>query len=737
MLQQTYSAEAARGALPADAEIVVCVPVFEAYTELVQCLRALVLHTPAAYPILLLDDGSRDERIRSLEFDGAHPVVVLHNAENRGFVHTANEAFALVPRADVVIVNSDVIVGPEWLERLRDAAYSAPNVATATPLTNHGTIVTLPRRNEPSRRLPDGVFPEQAARRVAERSPRLRPHLPTAIGHCIYVRRSALGVVGGFDLAFSPGYSEEVDFSQRAMHRGFVHVCADDVFVYHKGGASFGRSERVTQLQEDHDKLITERYPYYFKWVEEVASDDASPLATSLLVTSAAMTGIKVIVDGFCLGPRRMGTQSVVIESVRALQRHPEIDQVTVFAPKTIPSDSLALLSESGAQVVLCRGPEDAFHDLPDAHIVFRPYQVNRLVELEWLLACAPRVVVAQLDCIAFNNPSYFESYDRWHNYRIVNRFTSEFAHGMAFLSVAGLEQARASGLLRPGSPHAVTHLGVDFAKADSTAPPAGFNEPTKEFLLCFGASYHHKNRLAALRIYDELRNAGWDGKLVLAGPTPPSGNSLSDEDEYLLANSRLMEDVIRVESVTEAEKEWLYEHSALVLYPTLAEGFGIIPFEASARNVPCLSTRAGSLDEVLPADLPTIDPSDPAGAARLVLEVLSDGKLAAQICEKLNERAQAFTWDGTTEKLIRLFWQVLAEQGTDRSSLPDFKHLRGMRSAGEVASRSFLAVYRPLAWCIRGVVHRPRLRAAVAPDGSIRSRMGNAVVRYLDRRVR
>ena len=43
-------------------------------------------------------------------------------AENRGFVHTMNEAFAVAARRDVVLVNSDVVVGPDWLMRLRDAA---------------------------------------------------------------------------------------------------------------------------------------------------------------------------------------------------------------------------------------------------------------------------------------------------------------------------------------------------------------------------------------------------------------------------------------------------------------------------------------------------------------------------------------------------------------------------------------------------------------------------------------
>jgi glycosyltransferase involved in cell wall biosynthesis len=64
--------------------------------------------------------------------------------------------------------------------------------------------------------------------------------------------------------------------------------------------------------------------------------------------------------------------------------------------------------------------------------------------------------------------------------------------------------------------------------------------------------------------------------------------------------------------AVSEAEKLWLYSNAGLVLYPTLSEGFGLVPFEAAERGVPCLSTRQGSLDEVLPRDLLTLRSLDP-----------------------------------------------------------------------------------------------------------------------------
>ena len=89
------------------------------------------------------------------------------------------------------------------------------------------------------------------------------PTLPAAIGHCMYVRRSALELVGDFDEAFSPGYEEEVDFSQRCIRHGLSHVLADDVFVLHHGSGLVQRARRPRRAPRRRTtSMITARYPY-------------------------------------------------------------------------------------------------------------------------------------------------------------------------------------------------------------------------------------------------------------------------------------------------------------------------------------------------------------------------------------------------------------------------------------------------------------------------------------------
>jgi glycosyltransferase involved in cell wall biosynthesis len=358
--------------------------------------------------------------------------------------------------------------------------------------------------------------------------------------------------------------------------------------------------------------------------------------------------------------------------------------------------------------------------------------------ELEWLLAVAPRFIVCQMDCIAYNNPAYFPDLGQWSTYRRVNELASRFADGLTFLSESVLLQARSSGLLPDNAAIATVYSGTDRVLSP-VAPraPIGISEALSGFFLCLGASYKHKNRLFALRIWAAAREQGWTGDLVLAGPTPPDGNSLMDEDGFLLDHPELRNNVWRTGALSEAEKNWLYGRASLVLYPSISEGFGLVPFEAAAHDVPCLSTRAGSLDEILPTDLPTIDVGDMDATVRLALEMAKDGPLRAAVCRSLSLRAAEFTWTATADRLVGFFWEVMGRPSREPTRAATLLEAPGLRVGREVAARNFGLVHQPLAWSVRQVAERPHLRQLVIPPGSRRLKIGTRVVGYLDRQAR
>jgi hypothetical protein len=201
-------------------------------------------------------------------------------------------------------------------------------------------------RNHPVRDLPRHLSVDEAARRVAAGSLRLRPQIPTGVGHCLLIRRTVLDLIGPFDETFAPGYGEEVDFCQRAVAHGFRHVAADDVFTFHQGGASFGRRAEVLARRARNEDLVRARYPWFEAWVRRAELDRASPLALATAAARRSLLGLTVGIDALCLGPDSSGTMVNTIETIRALARRPEIDRLVAFVPFETPGVVRGLQAE-------------------------------------------------------------------------------------------------------------------------------------------------------------------------------------------------------------------------------------------------------------------------------------------------------------------------------------------------------------------------------------------------------
>lgn len=219
---------------------VVVVPVFNALEALDACLAALDRTLPVATRVHLADDASTDPQVPELILHwrarSRLQVTLVRRERNLGFPANCNRAFRETGDSDLVLLNADTIPAGDWLARLSACAASDATIASATPWSNHGEIVSFPRfvGTNP---LPED--PEPLALAAATLRPRYPP-LPTAVGFCMWLRRAALRAVGDFDAAtFGRGYGEENDWCLRAEAHGWRHVLCDDAYVAHRGHASF------------------------------------------------------------------------------------------------------------------------------------------------------------------------------------------------------------------------------------------------------------------------------------------------------------------------------------------------------------------------------------------------------------------------------------------------------------------------------------------------------------------
>lgn len=241
----------------------VVVPVHDARADVERCLRSVLRHAAGDVRVVVVDDASRDAGLVAWLDDLAareNRVVLLRNPRNVGFVKSANRGMAAGPGRDVLLLNSDTEVPAGSLERLRAAAHHDARTGIVSPFTNDGTILSLPEWMV-ANPLPAGLDVAAFDALVAGTSARARPEIVTAHGFCMYLRRAVLDRVGLFDEAFGRGYGEENDLCERAKAAGFAIRACDDLFVWHRGSASF--SGEVDALKTANLAVLGARHPRY------------------------------------------------------------------------------------------------------------------------------------------------------------------------------------------------------------------------------------------------------------------------------------------------------------------------------------------------------------------------------------------------------------------------------------------------------------------------------------------
>ena len=258
--------------------VAVVVPAYRGEAVTMACLASVLAARPRGVRVIVVEDASPEPGlVAALQgLARRRRIELVRLGENAGFPGSANAGMRAAAGCDVVLLNSDTLVAPGWIEELRAAAYSGDDVGTVTPLTNDGTIVSYPDAGS-GNAVPgpaevvvlDGVARAANAGVVVD--------VPVGVGFCLYVRGDCLAAVGLFrEDVFAQGYGEENDFCLRARHAGWRNVAAAGVFVGHLGGASFGGGR--AHLMRRNGAVLERLHPGYDALVaRHVAADPLGP----------------------------------------------------------------------------------------------------------------------------------------------------------------------------------------------------------------------------------------------------------------------------------------------------------------------------------------------------------------------------------------------------------------------------------------------------------------------------
>jgi GT2 family glycosyltransferase len=221
----------------------VIIPTYNGLRHLIPCLESLRRQTYRDFTVLVVDDGSTDETVATLQRDFPE-VGVLALGRNGGLARAQNAGIAATRGEYVAVLNNDTEAEPEWLARLVAAADAHPEVwavAGKLRLWDRRDVLHAAGDGYGVDGIPVnlGVWEEDRGQWDDGR------WLWGPQGGAALFRRSALdalsadGIGTPYDEAFFM-YCEDVDLNWRARLAGYETAFAPDAIVYHRLSATGG-----------------------------------------------------------------------------------------------------------------------------------------------------------------------------------------------------------------------------------------------------------------------------------------------------------------------------------------------------------------------------------------------------------------------------------------------------------------------------------------------------------------
>jgi len=613
------------------------------HSRLCRALRLVELTSVAAVVVLLRGDGIEADRRRTMDaldrntsnleicfldtnnadsnklgdvLSREHEVLVIGSGSESGAASDwlAWEVVQQAPDADVVLLEVGSAVGPQWCEQLREAAYEDAVIATSSAipahmLALHDLLSNLQSTGDSSRGAAMGE----------------------PLWGCVYVRRDALNIASGARWSFQDREdTPPLPLEEFVLVPGLVHVLAPAVVTGPDGQARVDASTPLTPA-----------------------------IRRALATIEAAIEPLRVTVDLRCCASPLSGTQVHALNLAASLARLDEL-RLSVLTPPLVHDSVQPHLDALPSRVT--RHPTGRAI-VPSPHVFHRPYQLLTENEITDVVASGGRLVVTHQDMILDRTPAYFASRDEWRDYTARTAVTFVAADEVAFFSEHARGEAVRDGLIDERRT-SVVPPGTDHLRdTEDGVMPAGLRDrgPDVPFVLIIGNAYFHKNRVFALRVSDELRKAyGWEGITVFAGGDPGAGSSGADESEFLRERPELGTRFVDLPHVSDAERHWLYTHAALVLFPTLYEGFGLVPFEAAAAGTPCVYSDRSSVAEFLPTEGALLDLGDVVETARRLHTVLASGEASDAIVAAIRHAGAELTWKRTAESYLNIYRRAM-----------------------------------------------------------------------------
>ncbi len=204
----------------------------------------------------------------------------------------------------------------------------------------------------------------------------------------------------------------------------------------------------------------------------------------------------------------------------------------------------------------------------------------------------------------------------------------------------------------------AVTHLGISesFKPEDKEEAFLKVKEKTEisePYILTLGTVEPRKNILLAIEMFEKMKH--FEGNLVIAGMLGWKYETIMDR----IKESSKSNKIIYLNYVPDGLLSSLYSAASLYIIPSHYEGFGFPPVEAMACGTPVLSSKGGSLPEILGNAAEYAEFNAPDQWAEKADLIIGNSSLQKEMIDKGIEQAGKYRWKKTAEDTWNIYQEL------------------------------------------------------------------------------
>jgi len=251
------------------------------YTK--KCIESVEEHTKNVHhKFIFVDNHSTDGTLEYLKT--VSNSTLISNKENFGFVKGMNQGLERASASYVVWLNNDTIVTPNWLSYLISHLENESKAAVIGPMSNGTGII---QRDQSWKDEPSLNKISEYGKKFHSKNQNKPIEYHRVAGFCIVMKGELVSKIGKLDEGYNFGWCDDDDFCKRVRKAGYKILIAQDVFIYHKSGATFAQTTDP-ELALSYRMQKGRRY-FLHKWTKQKKKDSLSlkdqPLVSIIMAT--------------------------------------------------------------------------------------------------------------------------------------------------------------------------------------------------------------------------------------------------------------------------------------------------------------------------------------------------------------------------------------------------------------------------------------------------------------------